>query len=176
METCPKIGENEFDMNPLIAEEMNRQIGMEFNAAFLYLSFSVLMNEYGMRGAGRWLRAHFHEECGHALKILDHMEQRRTEVRIPQISTDSYPWETPADIFRVALDHEKLVTHSIHHLLTLCRREEDYAGELLMMDFVREQLEEECLVSDILHALERCGRDESALLQVDVKLDALAAG
>lgn len=149
---------------------MNRQIGMEFNAAFLYLSFSGLMNEYGMRGTGRWLRAHFHEECAHALKILDHLELRRTTAVLPTISSPSFNWETPADLFRIALDHERVVTSSIHSLLSLCRRENDFAGEQLMMDFVREQLHEEATFASIFHALECAAHDPAALLQIDSQL------
>lgn len=157
-------------MNPDIATAINEQIGKEFNAAFLYLSFSVNMNEYGMKGAGRWLRAQYLEECGHALRLLDYMALRRVPVHIPQISSPDYTWNTPLDIFRLAWEHEQFITRSIHSIMSLCKREEDYATQGLLMEYVKEQVEEESQVEDIVDALSRCGQDASALLQLDAQL------
>lgn len=158
-------------MNPEIADALNEQIRKEFNAAFLYLAFSVNMKEYGMRGAGRWLRLQYREECGHALRLLDYMEQRRVPVRMPRIDAPDYSWERPADLFRLAWEHEQMITRSINDLVSLCRREQDYATLGLLMDYVKEQVEEESQVEAILAALLRCGNDESALLQVDARLE-----
>lgn len=159
-------------MNPEIATAINEQIGKEFNAAFLYLSFSVNMKEYGMKGAGRWLRAQYLEECGHALRLLDYMELRRVPVHIPHISSPDYTWNTPLDIFRLAWEHEQLITQSIHSIVSLCKQEEDYATQGLLMEYVKEQVEEESQVEDIVDALSRCGQDASALLQLDAQLAA----
>lgn len=159
-------------MNPEIAEAINEQIRKEFNAAFLYLSFSVNMKDYGMKGAGRWLRAQYLEECGHALRLLDYLQLRRVPVRIPQISSPGYDWNSPLDIFRLAWEHERLITQSIHSIVALCRQEADYATQGLLMDYVKEQVEEESQVEDIVDALRRCGNDASALLQLDAQLGA----
>lgn len=159
-------------MNPEITSAINEQIRMEFNAAFLYLSFSVNMNEYGMKGAGRWLRAQYLEECGHALRLLDHLELRRAPVQVPHITAPDYTWNSPLDVFRLAWEHECLITRSIHSIVALCRREHDYATQGLLMDYVKEQVEEESQVLDIVEALTRCGNDTSALLQLDSRLAA----
>lgn len=158
-------------MNPQIAELLNEQIRKEFNAAFLYLAFSVNMKEYGMRGAGRWLRAQYREECGHALRLLDYMEQCRIPVRVPGIDAPDYSWETPLDIFRLAYEHEQMITRSIHHLVSVCRNEQDYATLGVLMDYVAEQVEEENQVEAIVAALQRCGHDPSALLLLDARLE-----
>lgn len=161
-----------YAMNPDIATAINDQIRKEFNAAFLYLSFSVNMKEYGMKGAGRWLRAQYLEECGHALRLLDYLELRRVPVQMPHISAPDYSWSTPLDIFRLAWEHEQLITQSIHEMVSLCRQEKDYATQGLLMDYVKEQVEEESQVQDIVDALTRCGNDTSALLQFDTQLAA----
>lgn len=163
-------------MNPEIADALNKQIRMEFNAAFLYLAFSVNMKEYGMKGAGRWLRAQYREECGHALRLLDYMELCRVPVRVPQIDAPHYEWERPVDIFRLALEHERMVTQSIHAMMTLCCREQDYATQALLTDYVTEQVEEESGIESIVEALQRCGNDESALLQLDTRLENARSG
>lgn len=163
--------QNSGHMNPEIAEALNEQIRKEFNAAFLYLAFSVNMKDYGMNGAGRWLRAQYREECGHALHLLDYMQLRRVPVRVPTVSAPDYSWESPLDIFRLAREHERMITQSIHELVSLCRREQDYATQVFLSDYVKEQVEEENQVDAIVAALQRCGNDVSALLQVDARLE-----
>lgn len=158
-------------MNPEIAEALNEQIRKEFNAAFLYLSFSVNMKDYGMRGAGKWLRSQYREECGHALRLLDYMELRRVPARVPSITPPDYTWERPLDIFRLAWEHERMITQAIYSLVSLCAREQDYATQSLLMDYVDEQVEEENRVGEIVSALQRCGNDESSLLQLDMRLE-----
>ena len=167
----PALMRHNTPMNPDIAEALNEQIRKEFNAAFLYLSFSVNLRSYGMNGAGRWMRAQYLEECGHAMRLLDYMELRRVPVRIPRIDEPTYTWNTPLELFQLAWEHERMITESIHALVTLCRREEDYATQGLLMDYVKEQLEEEDQVESIVVALRRCGNDESALLQLDMRLE-----
>lgn len=176
MEVWEKLGHNESHMNPDIAEALNEQIRKEFNAAFLYLSFSVNMKDYGMRGAGKWLRVQYREECGHALRLLDYMELRRVPVRVPSITSPEYTWERPLDIFRLAWEHERMITQAIYSLVSLCEREQDYATKSLLMHYVDEQLEEESQVEEIVAALQRCGNDESALLQLDMRLENARSG
>ncbi|MCH5284117.1 MAG: ferritin [Akkermansiaceae bacterium] len=158
-------------MNPEIAEALHEQIHKEFTAAFLYLSFSVQMREYGLRGAGKWLRVQYREECGHALRLLDYLDRRRVPAHVPRIDTPDYTWETPLDVFRLALEHEQQITQSIHTLASLCYREQDYATLAELTDYITEQVEEENQVADIVAALKRCGNDASALFQLDLRLE-----
>lgn len=176
MEMPAEMVQNRHRMNPDIADAINDQIRKEFNAAFLYLSFSVNMKDYGMRGAGKWLRAQYREECGHALRLLDYMQLRRVPVKVPSIAPADYTWERPLDIFRLAREHERMITQSIYSLVALCEREQDYATQSLLMDYVNEQVEEESRVEDIVAALQRCGNDESSLLQLDMRLENARSG
>lgn len=157
-------------MNPDIASALNDQIAKEFTAAFLYLSFSANMHQYGMNGAALWLRAQYYEECEHALRLQDYLLLRRIPVRMPVIDCQDYAWSSPLDVFRLALEHERMITLSIHNLLTLCRHEQDYATENLLLKYVDEQVEEEDSVENIVSALCRCANDESALMQLDARL------
>lgn len=157
-------------MNPRIADALNEQINRVFNAAFLYLSCSVDLKEYGMSGAGNWMRLHYHSECAHALNLLDYMEQRRIAVKMPHISPVDYIWESPPDLFRIAWEHEKIITTALHHLIALCRGEEDFATEQQLLPTVHMRVQEEDRTASILRELQRCGKDECALLNWDEKI------
>ena len=157
-------------MNPEIAENLNNQISLEFNVAFLFLSLSVQLKDYGMRGAGGWMRSRYHDTCEHTLHILDYLELRRTAVVMPTISPVDYTWDSPPDLFRLARDHAVVISDGIRHLISLCRRESDLATEQLLLPRVRSQLFLESRPSDMLRDLLRCGHDSSALLCFDHSL------
>lgn len=157
-------------MNPEIAENLNAQIDLEFNTAFLFLSLSVQLKEYGMRGAGRWMRSRYHDMCEHTLRILDYLELQRVAVVMPTIAPVDYAWDSPPDLFRVAREHAGRITDAIHRLISLCRREADFSTEQLLMPSVRSQLLMEARLADFLRDLLRCGHDTSAILLFDKSL------
>lgn len=163
-------------MNPRIAEALNEQINKVFNTAFLYLACSVDLREYGMGGAGNWMRLHYHSECAHALSLLDYMGQRRVAVKMPHISPTSYSWETPIDLFRIAEEHEKIITGVLHNLIVLCREEQDFATEQQLLPLVHQRVQIEDSMAEILRALSRCRKDACALLQLDEKIGRSAEG
>ncbi len=161
-------------MQAAIIAALNEQIRLEFNAAFLYLSFSAELREFGLPGMAHWMREQYREECGHALRLISYLGTRGGKVSMPHISPPSYAWETPLDIFEMALKHEKLVSASVDALLALCQERRDYATQGLMFDYVREQVEEERSVLDIVEELRFCrgsGAGEG-LLRLDARLAA----
>ncbi len=157
-------------MNPIIVDAVNKQIRLEFESAFLYLAFSGNLRQYGLPGMGHWMREQYREECGHALRFVSHLENRRAKVVIPAVAAPVYTWETPLDLFRLALEHERKITASIHELLTLCREEKEYATQCLLFDYVKEQVEEELQVEEIVDIMTLCGTRIDELLSLDQKL------
>jgi ferritin len=103
---------------------------------------------------------------------VTHLENRRARVVIPAVRQTEYNWQTPLDLFRLALAHEKLITASIHELLTLCREEREYATQCLLFDYVKEQVEEELQVEEIVDIMTLCGTRIDELLSLDQKLAA----
>ena len=101
-------------MKEKIVEAVNAQIRLEFESAFLYLAFSGNLRQYGLPGMGHWMREQYREECGHALRFVSHLENRRARVIIPDIAAPVYTWENPQDLFRLALAHERRITAAIH--------------------------------------------------------------
>lgn len=157
-------------MNTAITEALNGQIRMEFGAAFLYLSFSIDLHHYGLPGSGRWMRRQYEEECRHALLLVDYMEKRGVRAAVPVVQTPRYEWKNPVDLFRLALAHERSVSESIDALAALCDEKRDYATKEMVSGFVREQVEEENSVSDIVRTLTLCGGCVDALLGLDDRL------
>ena len=168
----PRVRWYDAGMNPIIVDAVNRQIRLEFESAFLYLAFSGNLRQYGLPGMGHWMREQYREECGHALRFVSHLENRRAKVVIPSVAAPEYAWETPLDLFRMSLEHERRITASIHELLTLCREEKEYATQCLLFDYVKEQVEEELQVEEIVDIMTLCGSRIDELLSLDQKLAA----
>ena len=154
-------------MNPEIAEKLNSQISLEFNTAFLFLSLSVQLKDYGMRGAGSWMRALYHDACEQSLHILDYLVLHHIPVVMPTISPIDYSWESPSDLFRLARDRTAIVSDAIHRLVTFCRQNSDFSTEQLLLPRIHSQLLLESRLADMLCVLLRCGHDVSALLLFD---------
>ena len=57
-------------------------------------------------------------------------------------------------------------------LLTLCRDEREYATQCLLFDYVKEQVEEELQVEEIVDIMTLCGSRIDELLSLDQKLAA----
>ena len=72
-----------------------------------------------------------------------------------------------AQLFEKTLAHEKVVTALINNLVTLAKKEEDTATEILLQWFVTEQVEEEANPTEILQKLEIGGKTGSSLLILD---------
>lgn len=157
-------------MNPYIIDAVNRQIKAEFEAGFLYLAFSTNLHAYGLPGMAHWMREQYREECGHALRLISHLELRNAPVQIPVISCQSYEWKRPQDLFSLALAHEQRISSSIHELMNLCLAEKDYATQVLLFDYVREQVEEEHQVEEITRQIQLCGANVEELLGIDARL------
>ena len=108
----------------------------------------------------------------YTVDVVSHLENRRAKVVIPAVAAPVYTWETPLDLFRLALEHERKITASIHELLTLCREEKEYATQCLLFDYVKEQVEEELQVEEIVDIMTLCGTRIDELLSLDQKLAA----
>jgi len=157
-------------MNVHIIAAINEQIRLEFDSAFLYLSFSVNLKEYGLRGAAHWMRQQYQEECGHAMRLISYLEKCGAKVLVPSVEKICYAWNTPLDIFEYALRHEQMISGAINELMTSCHMEKDYATQDMLFYFVREQVEEESSVRGIVEELRLCEGRTEGILRVDAQL------
>lgn len=157
-------------MNSTIAEAICRQIGIEFDSAYLYLALSADMSAQGYRGAAHWLRLQYREESEHALRLIDFLEQRGGTVTLSAIPGYPPQRRSLADTFRHTLEHERSITRSIDQLIELCLSEKDYASQHLLLAYASEQVQEENAVTEIVDYIELCEGNTGGLMRVDAKL------
>ncbi|MCX7625166.1 MAG: ferritin [Candidatus Sumerlaeaceae bacterium] len=153
-----------------LQEQIIKQINMEFVSAYLYLGLAAACESLNYRGSARWMRAQAEEEKGHAMRLFEFMVQRNAEVKLLDIPAPSVAPKTLLDVFKLALEHEQKVTASIDRLYGLAFEQRSFSTAHELSWFLKEQIEEEKSVRDIVRTIEMLGDDPAALLDLDGEL------
>ncbi len=155
----------------MISEKMNKaineQINKEIYSAYLYVGMAAHAASAGLSGVSNWFQAQAKEELGHAMKFFGYVNEQGGKIVLKAIDAPDQKFTSVAGLFSKTLEHEKEVTASIHALVVLAKKEVDYATEGLLQWFVKEQIEEEASVTDILQKLEIGGKTGNSILILD---------
>lgn len=154
-------------MDKKLYEEMNKQVQEEFYAAYLYLSMSNWLEDQNFGGFAQWMKAQAGEETEHAMKIRDFLIDVGQKVNLMPIAKVPTEFKSVLDCFEGALAHEKHVTSRINMLYGLAKDKKEYAAEVFLQWFVKEQVEEEKQTADAVAALKMVGESMGALMQLN---------
>jgi ferritin len=101
------------------------------------------------------------------MKIYDYIIGRGGRAEFPAIEAPKAKWSSAGKVFEEAYAHEQKVTGMISALLELAMREKDYASIEMLQWFVKEQVEEEKQVFDVLAQIKMVGDTPGHLLYID---------
>lgn len=149
---------------------LNEQVNAEMWSAYLYLSMSVDASAKGYKGVANWFAIQFKEEQDHAQIFINYLLSRGHEVKLLPIAAVDTEWESPLEMFRATLEHEKKVTAMIHNLARIAHEDNDFASSNKLAWFINEQVEEEETASDIISQLEMVSDSKLGLYMVDKEL------
>jgi len=149
---------------------INKQINAEFWSAYLYLSMSAHSSHKGLPGFANWFKVQFQEEQDHALKLMNYLIAKGNSVELKPIDKVDTSWESLLKAFEVTLEHEKIVTSLINNLVSIARRENDYASENMLQWFVNEQVEEEETAQALIDSLKLIGSNGFGIYTMDKEL------
>ena len=154
-------------MDKKMLDALNEQINDELYSMYIYMAMGADLDDMGWGGMAHWMRKQAQEEFGHAMKLQGYIKDRQGRVVFKALKEPQYTWNSPLELFRAALDHEKYITGCIHKLVKLSRELDDIATEVFLNYFVSEQVEEENAANEIVDALEKVGNSVGPLYQVD---------
>ena len=154
-------------MNTKIEKLLNEQVEKESSSSQLYLSMATWAENQGFNGTAAFLYEHSDEERQHMLKLVKFINERGGVAIIPAIGKPSVSFDSMEQIFESLLEHELLVTKSIHNIVDACLSEKDYSTHNFIQWYVSEQLEEEALARNILDRLKLIGNDKGGLYLFD---------
>lgn len=150
-----------------LANALNAQIGIEYQASYSYLSMSAYFESKSWDGFANWMAKQSDEERGHAMKFYNYLLDRGVPVALPAIDAPQVEFVSPLDVFETSLKQEQNVTATINNLYKIAHDCADYATVSFLKWFVDEQVEEEKSVGDMIEKLKRAGDNPEALLLLD---------
>ena len=137
------------------ATALNEQISNEFAASQQYVGAAVYYDAETLPRLATFFYRQALEEREHAMMMIQYLLDTDEEVHIPDIRSQETRYEDGSAPVRMALEQEKRVGEEIYALFELARETRDYRAEQFMQWFVKEQVEEVALMSDLLNVVER---------------------
>ncbi len=164
------------EMPQSLAHAFNTQIDLELESSNAYLQMAAYFEDRSLSGFASWMRVQSEEERVHALKFFDYVLDRGNVVQLGPLPAPAGGFESPADVFAVALEQERRVTRAIGELYQEASAAADAASFPLLQWFLAEQVEEEAAISELLAQLRMIEGNGAALLLLDRELGGRTAG
>jgi len=158
-----------------LLDAINEQIKQELYSSYLYLAMSADCETKNLPGFARWLKVQSQEENSHAMKLYDYVHERGGRVMLCGIDQPPAEFKSPIELFKQVLEHEKKITGLINHLHELALRENDYATQIELQWFIKEQVEEEKNATDIVEQLKLVQDHPMGILMMDRQLGSRGA-
>lgn len=151
-----------------LQDAINEQINMEMWSSNLYLSMSMYFAKEGLPGFATWTKTQSLEEMSHAYMMMDYIIKRGGEVVIKEVGDVPCRWLTALDVFQSIYKHECHISQLIDKLVDVASTEKDKASQDFLWFFVREQVEEEASVKDIIDKIKMAG--DQGLFYLDAQM------
>lgn len=159
-------------LNEKMNAALNEQVNAELYSAYLYLSMQAYFQKLNLKGFVNWMNVQVQEEMAHARGLYDYIQERGGEIVLDTVKKPELKWNSPLQVFEDVLSHEQLVTSLINKLADVADETKDRAAALFLQWYIKEQVEEEASVSDVLDTLKLIKSDANALLALDKELQA----
>ena len=157
-------------INEKLEKAFNEQINKEFYSEYLYLSMQAYFERLNLKGFVNWISVQVQEERAHAMGMFDYLNRRGGSVVLETIAKPQTDWKSPLDVFEDVLKHEEYVTSTINALTDVADEVKDRAAISFLDWYLKEQVEEEDNVGQVLATLRLIGDDKKALLMLDKEL------
>ena len=154
-------------LNPKVAEALNRQVNNELQASYVYVSMAAYFDANELPGFAAWFRAHSTEEIGHAMKLYDFLVKRNARVELTGVAKPDKDYASAEAALQAALDMECAVSEQIHSLFETAHETGEYGTQPLMHWFLEEQVNEEDLFRRLLEQVRAAGDSRWHLLVLD---------
>ncbi len=153
-----------------VLEAVNEQINNELVSSYTYLAMSAHCSANHFHGFAKWLRIQSSEEYGHAMKLLDFLQNRGGGVKLNAIPEPKVKFKSMQEVFEAALAQELSVSKRIDALYELAQKEKAFSLMVELQWFLTEQVEEEKQARDIVAKFNLIKNDPVALLEIDREL------
>lgn len=136
-------------------DALNDQIAREFGASHQYAAIAVYYEATTLPQLARFFYEQALEERGHAMMMVQYLLDSDSPVKFKAIAEPKDEFGDHISPIKLALEQEREVSGQISQLFELAREERDYLSEQFMQWFLKEQVEEEATMSELLDVAER---------------------
>jgi ferritin len=136
-------------------EALNEQVANEFAASHQYVAIGAHYEAQTLPQLARFFYAQAVEERGHAMMMIKYLLDTNAPVRLREINGPATGFDDHIAPIRLALEQERKVSGQIGDLFAVAREEGDYLSEQFVQWFLKEQVEEEATMTEILDVAER---------------------
>ena len=160
------------ELNKKVEEAINKQIQAECYSSYLYLAMAAYCDSANMPGYAHWMRTQSQEELQHAMKFYHYVVERGGRVVLAAIQQPPVEFESLLAVAEETYAHEQKVTSLIGALYEVAVAEKDYATEVFLQWFIKEQVEEENNARTIVDQFKMIGDHANGLFMLDHQLGA----
>lgn len=157
-------------INVEVMDLLNEQIGKEAHSSASYLAMASWCDQNGLNGSAKLFYAQSVEEREHQLKIFHFINDNGGTAYSPEIKNIFHDFNSLEEMFESALEQEIGISKSIHAIVGKCRKVQDYATENFLQWFVKEQMEEEQKMRNVLELFDLMGGDGMSLKLIDERV------
>lgn len=129
---------------------LNDQMTTEAYQAQVYLSYASWAEVNSYNGIATFLYGHMHEEREHMFKILKYINDRGGKTKVEAIKAPPADPKNLGDCLQKILKNEIENSNKIDEIVNLAHKEKDWASFNFGQYFVKEQIEEETLINDVI--------------------------
>lgn len=153
-----------------VQDALNEQINKELYSSYIYLAMAAYCEASDLPGSATWMRLQAQEEHAHAMKLFGYVNERGGRVTLQAIPQPPAEYQGALEVFEKVLEHEKVVTASIHKLYALAGKENDYATQIMLQWFITEQVEEEQSAAQVVAQWKMITEHRGSELMLDRQL------
>ena len=157
-------------INNKVEDILNAQINKEFYSAYLYLAMSAYFDEIGLKGFAHWTKIQAKEEMEHGIILFNYIIERDGKIDLRPIQAPTKDFKEPLQVFEMILAHEKEVTSNIEQVANLSENECDRATRHFIDWYIKEQVEEEAQVLDVIKMIKMFGTENEVLYHINKDL------
>lgn len=155
-----------------VRRELNRQFNHELMAAHHYEAMAWWCAHRTLPGFARFFRKQAAEEREHAGRIGRHLVDRGVEPVVEGVPAPSGAWKSLSEVARCAQEMERNNSRGIEAAYEAALSAKDYAAQVMLEWFIREQVEEEAWTAEMVTRVE-AATCAGALLDLDRHIEKL---
>ena len=140
---------------PRFVDALNDQVANEFAASHQYTAIGAHYEAQTLPQLARFFYAQAVEERGHAMMMIKYLLDTDAPVQLREVSAPQLKFDDHIAPIRMALEQERRVSGQIGDLFAVARKEGDYLSEQFVQWFLKEQVEEEATMSELLDVAQR---------------------